>query len=278
MTYLQYWRLGLAGLIAALAIIMIINPALALSRSEVKRIVVEEAENSTVPPALALAVAKVESDFNPSALSTAGARGVMQIMPKTAKDEFGVEKDELWKARLNIQLGIDYLAKLRRQYGGNWELALSHYNGGTLKGRGRYAEPHSYTKLYVRMVKRWQQRYSDQHRIWTVASSNSFIDDDRWEEQRKQNVRRQSRIRWNGVWESQRSYRWDKKWRSYIRDKNYRRNIWDRQNWKNNWRLKRNSDWRQDFGSNLEDRRLRATGTLDDFTIFTFGRSIWNNG
>ena len=73
--------------------------------------------NSIVPPALALAVAKVESDFNAAALSSAGARGVMQIMPDTGRDEFSVEEDELWNARLSIQLGIDYLGQLYRQDG-----------------------------------------------------------------------------------------------------------------------------------------------------------------
>ena len=116
--------------------------ATSYSRTEVQKIVLQEAMNSIVPPALALAVAKVESDFKANALSSAGARGVMQIMPRTARDEFGVYEDELWEARLNIQLGIDYLGQLYRQYGGRWDLALSHYNGGTLRGRGRYAKPH----------------------------------------------------------------------------------------------------------------------------------------
>ena len=68
--------------------------ATSFSRSEVQKIVLQEAMNSIVPPALALAVAKVESDFNANALSSAGARGVMQIMPRTARDEFGVYEDE----------------------------------------------------------------------------------------------------------------------------------------------------------------------------------------
>jgi len=87
------------------------------SRNAIKKIVLEEAMNSIVPPALALAVAKVESDFNSAALSSAGARGVMQIMPDTGRDEFSVEEDELWNARLSIQLGIDYLGQLYRQDG-----------------------------------------------------------------------------------------------------------------------------------------------------------------
>ena len=133
-----------------------------MSRSEVKRMVIEEASNSIVPTALALAVAKVESNFNPKALSSAGARGVMQIMPSTGRGEFGVHPDELWDARLNIELGVNYLAQLYRRYGYRWDLALSHYNGGTLRGSGKLARPHVYTRKYVRSVKKWEKRYQRQ--------------------------------------------------------------------------------------------------------------------
>ncbi|MAN81477.1 MAG: hypothetical protein CMM77_00340 [Rhodospirillaceae bacterium] len=165
-----------AGLILAAAMMGAVDAA-AATRTEVKRMIIEEAMNSRVPPALALAVAKVESDFQDRALSTAGARGVMQIMPKTARDEFGVGQDELWNARLNIQLGIDYLERLYDQYGGRWDLALSHYNGGTLKGgRGVFAEPHSYTRKYVANVLTWQARYGDQARVWQVADAGEPAD------------------------------------------------------------------------------------------------------
>ncbi len=62
----------------------------AASRAEIKEIVIEEALATTVSPSLALAVAKVESDFRARALSAKGARGLMQIMPATAEHEFGV--------------------------------------------------------------------------------------------------------------------------------------------------------------------------------------------
>ena len=141
----------------------------ALSRHQVKRMVIKESMNSIVPPSLALAVAKVESDFNPNALSSAGARGIMQIMPKTGRLEFGVTADELWNPRLNIQLGIDFLAQLYREYGNRWDLALSHYNGGTLRGHGRNARPHGYTRSYVKNVNRWKKRYEEQATVWQVA-------------------------------------------------------------------------------------------------------------
>ena len=160
----------LAAIAALAGIAATATDALALSRAEIKQIVITEAMNSPVPPSLALAVAKIESDFNTRALSTAGARGVMQIMPATARGVFGVGKDELWNARLNVQLGIDYLARLHRQYGGRWDLALSHYNGGTLAGHGAKAIAHPYTRKYVQMVLNWRQRYREQSQVWMVAA------------------------------------------------------------------------------------------------------------
>ena len=122
--------------------------------------IVAEARNGPVPAALALALAKVESNFEPQAESPVGAKGVMQLMPKTARDVFGVREQSLWNARLNIHLGLTYLGQLYEQYGHRWDLALSHYNGGTLPGGpGALAIPHDFTRKYVADVLRWQQIY-----------------------------------------------------------------------------------------------------------------------
>ncbi len=134
----------------------------AATRYDVKRMVMEEAQNSTVPVSLALAVAKVESDFNAKALSSKGARGVMQIMPQTAREEFGVSERELWDPRVNIRLGVRFLARLYNQYEGRWDLALSHYNGGTVKGDS----PHQRTRKYVASVQKWQGIYQEQASLW----------------------------------------------------------------------------------------------------------------
>ena len=155
------------------------SDATSATRTEVKKMVIEEASISNVPAALAMAVAKVESDFQYRVRSHKGAIGVMQIMPATARSEFGINPDELWDPRLNIQLGIDFLEQLYARYGGKWELALSHYNGGTLKGgRGVFAKPHGYTKKYVADVFRWWKRYRDQADVWeTTALANVEMKD-----------------------------------------------------------------------------------------------------
>ena len=74
----------LSVIMLLLLLFTIPSEARVYSRNDIKKIIVQEALNSSVPPSLALAIAKIESDFNPNALSSAGARGIMQIMPRTA--------------------------------------------------------------------------------------------------------------------------------------------------------------------------------------------------
>ena len=102
-----------------------------LPKEAVMRIVVEEAQKAGISPELALAVAQVESNFTTHALSHAGARGVMQIMPATARGEFGVSADRLYNPRVNAKLGSEFLRQLIDRYDGRLDIALSHYNGGS---------------------------------------------------------------------------------------------------------------------------------------------------
>jgi len=147
-------------------------PAARGDTTTLQRLVIEEAlATSRVPPSLALAVARVESNFRGDALSPAGARGIMQIMPATARGEYGVGPDELWNARLNIQLGIDFLDRLIERYGGRWDLALSHYNGGSVAGSGPGARPLAATRDYVNAVLAWERRYRERDAEWRTASA-----------------------------------------------------------------------------------------------------------
>jgi len=160
-------RIVSATFVFAFALLSLdIAPAQASNRNAIKEMIVYEAQQIGLKPSLALAVAKVESDFQARALSSAGARGVMQIMPATAWGEYRVRANHLWGARTNIRMGIDFLSKLIDRYNGRWDLALSHYNGGTIKN-GR---PHSYTRGYVSKVLKWEKRYANQHDVWTVTA------------------------------------------------------------------------------------------------------------
>ena len=106
------------------------------NKAYIKSLLIENAQKSEyVSPALAIAVAKVESNFRSDAVSHKGAVGVMQIMPRTALLEFGVERKNLFKPSVNIKLGIKFLDSLINKYRGNIGVALSHYNGGSSVGK-----------------------------------------------------------------------------------------------------------------------------------------------
>lgn len=100
------------------------------TRSVIMDMVLEESLRQQFNPALALAVAEVESDFDYRAKSRKGARGVMQIMPSTGWSEFGVTPARLYDPQTNIATGIEFLKQLTERYG-RVDIALSHYNGGS---------------------------------------------------------------------------------------------------------------------------------------------------
>jgi len=105
-------------------------------------------------PALLSAVAKTESGYRPSAVSSAGARGLMQLMPGTARS-LGVDPDNPTQA---VDGAARLLSDLTKQFGGRTDLALAGYNAGAGAVR-RYGgiPPYSETRTYVQRVTRaWE--------------------------------------------------------------------------------------------------------------------------
>jgi len=98
---------------------------------KVMNTIIEKSIAYDLDPILALSVAKVESNFEGDALSHAGARGVMQIMPATALGEFNISADQLYDITTNIEIGVKYLKQLMNTYDQRLDIALSHYNGGS---------------------------------------------------------------------------------------------------------------------------------------------------
>ena len=94
------------------------------------------AKGRGVEPALVLAVIRQESAFDPKAVSHAGARGMMQLMPATAKAVAKRNRMPYSRARLtgdpayNMKLGTAHLAELLRDYGGSHVMTLAAYNAG----------------------------------------------------------------------------------------------------------------------------------------------------
>ena len=104
-----------------------------------------------IDPLLVKAVIKQESGFNPNAESSAGAVGLMQLMPATARS-LGVKNAK--DPKQNIAGGTKYLASLLKQFDGNIPLALSAYNAGagTVKKYGNKIPPYKETQNYVKNI------------------------------------------------------------------------------------------------------------------------------
>lgn len=97
-------------------------------RVEILRRVHQEATRAELDPELVLAVIQVESNFDRFAISSAGARGLMQIMPFWL-DEIGRPGDNLFHIRTNLRLGCTILRHYLEEEKGHLSRALARYNG-----------------------------------------------------------------------------------------------------------------------------------------------------
>ncbi|HET6675150.1 MAG TPA: lytic transglycosylase domain-containing protein [Nitrospiraceae bacterium] len=167
--------LGALGIIvAALAVypslVWLDRPLpLSSSASQDKRIshfITGYAKHYGLDPALLRAVIKVESNFNPTAVSSKGARGLMQLMPPTAAalnvvDPF--DPDE------NIQAGARELRRLLNRFNGNVALALAAYHAGeTRVGPHISVPPFRSTERYVGKVLWYYHMFMDGEKEYAV--------------------------------------------------------------------------------------------------------------
>lgn len=114
----------------------------------------EAARAEGVDERLLMAVAHTESRFNPLAKSPAGAIGLMQLMPATARQYDRSGTANLWDANTNARIGARHLRYLLDLYGGNLTLAAAAYNAGegAVQRYGRRIPPFAETQQYVPQV------------------------------------------------------------------------------------------------------------------------------
>ncbi|MCF7984199.1 MAG: lytic transglycosylase domain-containing protein [Thiohalocapsa sp.] len=137
--------------LAAPASIGPVSVATAARRDRYAPIIDAEAARQGVDPNLVHAVIRAESAYRPSAKSHAGAYGLMQLMPATAK-RFGVR--DIWDPAQNIRGGVAYLRFLVDRFDGDIHLVLAAYNAGegAVEKHGNRIPPYRETRAYVRRV------------------------------------------------------------------------------------------------------------------------------
>jgi soluble lytic murein transglycosylase-like protein len=122
----------------------------AASPADIDSAIEEAAARHNVDPNLVRAVVKVESNFNPNAVSRKGAMGLMQLMPATARQ---LKVKNPFDPEQNVDAGVRHLKQLLESYGGDVKLTLAAYNAGAGAVARSAGVPHyAETQNYVRRI------------------------------------------------------------------------------------------------------------------------------
>ncbi|KJS01552.1 MAG: lytic transglycosylase [Peptococcaceae bacterium BRH_c4a] len=143
-----------------------------------RQVIFKEAEVAGIDGYLLAAITKTESNFNPTAVSVKGARGLMQIMPDTGKWVAGQKgmpnfnSDLLFNPEFNISIGAYYVSDLYKEYSGDTVMVLAAYNAGRGNVKKWLGEriwtgdrnsidqiPFPETRQFIRKVLFYQQTY-----------------------------------------------------------------------------------------------------------------------
>jgi soluble lytic murein transglycosylase-like protein len=133
---------------------------------EFSKLIRQAATKYGVDPELVEALVAVESGFNTRAISPKGARGLMQLMPTTAK-RYGMKNEqELHVPAKNIDMGVRHLKDLLNFHQGQVVLAIASYNAGqgAISKHGQRIPQYRETMIYVPAVLAYMARLSDSGR------------------------------------------------------------------------------------------------------------------
>ena len=140
-----------------------------ISVGELESVIARHSRTHRLHPALIRAVIKTESDFDPLAVSRAGAIGLMQLMPQTA---VRLDVRDSYNPDDNIGGGTKYLRQLLDRFNGNLPLALAAYNAGEhAVERYQGLPPIAETRQYVKKVLQYYRVFLTSDR---ATSSRSY--------------------------------------------------------------------------------------------------------
>ena len=151
-----------------------------LTRSEqlhLAELLLTEGKRNQVNPLYLAALIWIESAYETQAISTTGARGLMQLMPATGEEmaqELGIDwlgPNMLHKPTYNVKLGAYYLGRLLSHYNGDYRLALTAYNRGPRNVRFLMHKPGLLNDEYTEYYQRIQETYENYKRSLGVRTA-----------------------------------------------------------------------------------------------------------